>query len=75
MKQILTHLFTGKDNRSFSLGRVLWAFSAVTLFILEVLHLCFHFPFNEVSYAGAMGTILTTGGATLLLQKNTEPGT
>lgn len=75
MKNILKTLFTGKDNSTYDIGRVLWAVGLASLIILECFKLFLSLPFDAMAYAGAIGTILTTGSAALGLKRHTEPET
>jgi hypothetical protein len=70
----LTHLFTGKDNTTGDLGRVLWAFFSVALAGHEALSVVHGQPFDPIAFATASAALMAGGGAALGLKAKTEPG-
>lgn len=70
----LMALFTGKDNQTLDLGRVLWAkmsvvYCAATFYALYKGH-----PIDYSMWATGAGLILAGGGGALALKAKTEPG-
>lgn len=70
----LLALFTGKDNQTLDLGRVLWAkmsvvYCAATFYALYKGH-----PIDYSMWAAGAGLILAGGGGALALKAKTEPG-
>jgi hypothetical protein len=71
----LAKALTGKDNDTLDIGRILWAGSAVMLWWLEAYTVIIgHTTFDMMAFAGATGTVLTTGAASLFFKRTTEPG-
>ena len=73
-RAILRTAFSGKDNESIDLGRVLWA-SAFVLFDLLELHsvIWLHATFEPMSFAQASGLMLAGGGMALAAKAHCEP--
>jgi hypothetical protein len=74
VKQVLLQAFSGKDNQTLDIGRVLWAVS-----VLSFLGMGFFGIYKgEVKDFLAMGTgiaaVLAAGGAAIGLKSKTEPG-
>jgi len=68
--KFLHDAFTGIDNQTYDLGRILLALSLIAYFALSFLSLA---RFNPLDFAGGVGAILTTGGIFLKLKETTEP--
>lgn len=75
MRAILRDLFSGKDNQSLDIGRVIWAGSAGALALLEA-HavVLLHQPFDPIQFATACAAIMAAGGGALAFKAKTEPG-
>lgn len=73
MEKFFTDLFTGADNKTFDLGRVLWALSVCIYLLLCILQVAFLGNFNATEYGVGLGSVLTGGGASLFIKKSTEP--
>ena len=73
MRHFLTTAFTGADNASVDLGRVLWALSTVAFLSFELVALCRGATFDSMSFAGALSTLAIGHGASLRLKGETEP--
>jgi hypothetical protein len=71
MKKIFHQLFSGKDNLTLDLGRILWAMMAVTY--MAVTFARSNSPFDYVVWATGAGIILAGGGGALALKAHTEP--
>lgn len=78
LSDILTKMFTGKDNETWDLGRVLWAILVLQFVVLTsyqaIKAIDANNPWDAMAWALAAGTILAAGGGALLLKKTTEPG-
>lgn len=72
-RQHLLNLFTGKDNTTLDLGRVLWAKGAVIFNALAVYSVVHTHTFDFVSYGTGFAGVLAAGGAALWAKKDTEP--
>ena len=71
----LKTVFTGKDNQSGDIGRIIWAFSTVALVFHEGwATIVAHQHFDAVSFATACGGLMAAGAAALGLKAKTEPG-
>lgn len=73
MTPFFSAIFTGKDNATFDLGRVLWAkmsivYCAATFYALYKGH-----PIDYTLWAGGAGMLLAGGGGALALKAKTEP--
>lgn len=70
----MLRLFTGRDNASADIGRVLFALAAFSDIALEVFSVVVrHAPFDAVSFGTSVGALLVSGGAGLALKARTEP--
>ena len=66
--------FTGRDNSTVDLGRVLWAVLTLTLAVLEAHAALWRLqPFDPVAFGGGAAAILAAGGAALGFKAATEP--
>ena len=71
---ILRTAFSGRDNASVDIGRVLWAASAVLFGLFEVHSVIFlKTPFDAMQFAQSSGMILLGGGAALGAKAHCEP--
>jgi hypothetical protein len=68
-------LFTGKDNTSFDLGRVLWAFLTVAMVGQEAVAVYRGQPFDPITFSTDSAAMLAGGAGALSLKRSTEPGT
>ena len=73
MPEILQHLFTGKDNKTFDIARVLWAISIIIFLALAIYHVLKHGQFDPLGYGTGLGGLLAGGGAGVGLKSHTEP--
>lgn len=73
MIDALKQLFTGVDNQTLDLGRVLWAAGAITFMGTAVYAVWKGQPFAPQDYGIGLGAVLAAGGAALKLKKDTEP--
>lgn len=73
MKEFLTKLFSGADNKTVDLGRILWAkmsfvFCGVTVYSIYQGQL-----FSPETWGLGAGALLAAGGAGLGFKAKTEP--
>ena len=74
MKTAIKHLFTGVDNRTLDLGRVVWALMAVSYILLTVYHLIKSSgQFDAMAWGSGAAAILACGGGALAIKSHTEP--
>jgi hypothetical protein len=72
MKEILTQLLTGKDNKTYDIGRVTWLLGTITVIILAA----YEVSTAQISLrelAEALGIVSAAGGASTMMKKDTEP--
>lgn len=73
MKTFLTHLFTGQDNKTFDIGRLLWAVGVVSFMAFGGWHCIKNREFDAIAYGTGLGAALAGGGLGVSLKKDTEP--
>lgn len=72
---MLRSIFTGKDNCSIDIGRVIWAIMSIFMCAMTAFSVIIRGqPFDAVSFSGAAAAIMTSGGASLAFKRSTEPG-
>lgn len=72
-RTFLFQLFTGRDNQTADIGRVLWAQVTIGYLIFSAIALFKGGSFDPVAWGGGAAAILGAGGAALGLKGNTEP--
>jgi hypothetical protein len=73
MRSFWKHLFTGKDNRSFDIGRVI-LFEAVQSYIMLTAYFIFKGgAFDFIAYGTGLAALLAAGGAGIAMKAGTEP--
>jgi len=72
-KQILNQLFTGSDNQTFDIARVLWAVGVFVFMVLSIIETFKGHDFDPVAYASGLGIALVGGGIGVAIKKDTEP--
>ena len=70
---MLKLLFTGADNSTYDLGRVMWAHFAVVYSAMSAWHLYNGGTFDPLSWSAGAGAVMGAGSGALLLKKSTEP--
>lgn len=74
VKSVFRTAFSGTDNFSMDIGRILWAVS-VLAGVLFAGFVCWHTKqFDIIAFGTGMGALLAGGGAALKLKETTEPG-
>ena len=73
MMKVLKHLFTGLDNQTFDIGRILWAKMCLVYCVVSGWHTYHIGAFDAQAWAIGAGTILAAGGGSLALKSKTEP--
>jgi len=74
MLQALKHMFTGVDNATWDIGRILWAKISVVYCAISGYHAVAHGVFDAQNWAIGASAILAGGGGALSLKAKTEPG-
>lgn len=70
----LCQLFTGRDNTTWDLGRVLWAKMALSYVALSAWQVTHGGAFEPVAWGTGAAALLAAGGAAIGLKAHTEPG-
>ena len=66
-------VFSGKDNRTLDLGRILWAIGTLVYFALSIHSVWHGTVFDPIAWGTGFGAVLAAGGAALWMKKDTEP--
>ena len=69
----LKHMFTGKDNQTMDLGRVLWAKAVVAFLGLAFYGVYKGNPVDYMAFGTGLAAVLAAGGAAIGLKAKTEP--
>jgi hypothetical protein len=70
MKQFIKDCFTGEDNATADVGRVLWFLGGLVFFFCTV---CNIRVFSPMEFATAFSALLVGGAGALKLKQSTEP--
>jgi hypothetical protein len=70
----LKQMFTGKDNKTLDLGRVLWAKAVVAFLAIGFYGIYKGNPMDYLAYGTGLAAVLAAGGAAIGLKAKTEPG-
>jgi hypothetical protein len=73
IKEHLLRLFTGKDNATLDLGRVLWAQGTLVFSGLAIYHVIHTHTFDYQAFGLGFGAVLGAGGVAIWAKKDTEP--
>jgi len=73
MNNLWITLFTGKDNKSLDVGRIIWFVSVLSFITFAFLGLYMDKPTDYIAYGTGLSTLLAAGGAALGLKSKTEP--
>ncbi len=68
-------MFTGKDNSSLDVGRVLWFSVTFALIVFEGHAVIVqHAAFDPIQFATGAAAVLAAGGLGIAVKSSTEPG-
>lgn len=73
MVEMIRHCFTGADNRTVDIGRVLWALGVLSFIVFAAIHVIHNHAFDPASYGGGLGGLLAGGGAGVGFKWRSEP--
>jgi hypothetical protein len=73
MNKIISDCFTGKDNQTYDIGRILWGLSVIVFLALSSFSCIKSSTWNPVDFGIGLGSVLAAGGVALGLKKSTEP--
>lgn len=71
--KIAQDLFTGADNETFDVARILWTLCVVALIAFTAYSLYRGDRFDVASFAGGCAALLFGGGAGVWVKRETEP--
>ena len=69
----LKQMFTGKDNKTLDLGRVLWAKAVVAFMALAFYGVYKGNPVDYMAFGTGLAAVLAAGGAAIGFKAKTEP--
>ena len=69
----LKQMFTGKDNKTLDLGRVLWAKAVVAFLGLAFYGVYKGNPVDYMAFGTGLAAVLAAGGAAIGFKAKTEP--
>lgn len=72
-KSLMFQTFTGKDNKTLDLGRILWANGVIIFFGLSIYDIYRGASFDASTWGIGLGAVLAAGGAAIALKASTEP--
>lgn len=73
IKELTFNAFTGADNRTLDIGRILWTIGTFFYFGLSVYDISMGGKFVPMDWATGLGIVLAAGGAALGMKANSEP--
>lgn len=73
LKSLIWQTFTGKDNKTLDMGRILWCQGVFVFFGLSIAALVDGQPFDPSAWGMGLGAVLAGGGAAIALKSHTEP--
>lgn len=74
MRCALLHLFSGRDNATLDIGRILWMKVVVAYIALSGWHVVHAGGFDPVAWGTGGAALLAAGGAAIGLKAHAEPG-
>lgn len=73
MKKILSDLFTGIDNQTYDLGRVMWAASLFSFLVMALGHVFWSHQLDYISCSAGITAINAGSAGSLAMKRKTEP--
>jgi len=73
IKNLLIQTFTGKDNNTLDIGRILWALGVFVFFALSIHAVWRGQVFDAIAWGTGFGAVLAGGGVALKVKETTEP--
>jgi len=71
----IKNMFTGKDNKTLDLGRVLWAKAVVAYLCVAFYNVYNGATIDFIAFGTGIAAVLAAGGAAIGLKAGTEPDT
>ncbi|RYD47941.1 MAG: hypothetical protein EOP83_27260 [Verrucomicrobiaceae bacterium] len=73
MGKFFRDIFTGRDNKTYEMGRVLW-FQSVQAFILITMYSLYKGnDFDPITWGAGVAALIAGGGAAIKLKQESEP--
>jgi len=69
----LKQMFTGKDNKTLDLGRVLWGMAVVSYLAVAFYNVYNGAVIDFIAFGTGISAVLAAGGAAIGLKAGTEP--
>ena len=73
MFQDIKNMFTGKDNKTLDLGRVLWAQAVMAYLAVAIYNVHNGAVIDFIAFGTGISAVLAAGGAAIGLKASTEP--
>ena len=73
MNDFFTHILTGKDNKTYDIGRVTWLLGVLGIILLAAYEVIITSTVSLREFAESLGIVSGAGGAGIYLKKETEP--
>ena len=73
MSKLLKDILTGKDNETYDIGRVAYAFTLFNLKVMMLINVFYLHSFDLSSYGTTVAAITIGFGPFFYLKKDTEP--
>jgi len=73
IKEMILHTFTGKDNNTIDMGRLLWCIGVLVYFGLSIYDISIGHNFDPAAWGTGLWLVLAGGGAAIALKSKTEP--
>jgi len=74
IKDMLLKTFTGKDNQTLDIGRILWAVSVLSFLGMGFFAIYKGQVTDFIAFGTGCAAVLAAGGAALGFKSKTEPG-
>ena len=73
MKKFVNDMFTGRDNKTADISRVLWAAGVIAFLGLSIFSVIQGQPFLPKDFGEGLGLVLSLGGLGVGIKSHTEP--
>ena len=70
---LLKNTFTGKDNKTIDIGRVIWMMGSITFIGCTIAELYIKGNWDAIAFGTGFGAVLAAGGFALKIKQGTEP--
>lgn len=70
---IIRDLFSGQDNYSLDIGRILWAMGVIVFLGMTIFDVLINRKFDYITWGTGFAAVLAAGGVALRIKETTEP--